>query len=115
MEAIGNWNSKQNYVNLSPNGIVQAGDIYVSQASYSWGSYALTVFSCSGRTMVNANLRFNSRIMGGLNVSQMRRVAIHEIGHSLGLDHTNKEQRVYHGNQCLRELPEWELSVFGRY
>lgn len=114
LESMGAWNSKQNYVSFI-NAAFPAHDILAFSASYQDGWMGLTTFSCSGTTMRSVSIKMNQRTLGmaGKTDAQIKQVGTHELGHALGLDHTNKtcSASVMIYNSCIGAIgpyPYWD-------
>jgi hypothetical protein len=113
-ESMTAWNSKQNYVSFI-NAAFPAQDVLAFSASYQDGWLGLTTFSCSGTTMQNVSVKMNQRLLGmaGKTDAQIKQVGTHELGHTLGLDHTNKTctASVMVGTACIGTVgpyPYWD-------
>lgn len=114
-EGMSDWNNKQSYIAFidSP---FPAATVMGYSAKYDTSAYGITSYTCVGTRMQGAaTLRLNERTLGdaGRNDGQIRQVGIHELGHSLGISHTNKtcaaSVMVY--NACIGNVgpyPYWD-------
>ena len=96
-EARRAWNARAvpGYIHYSPSSTDP--NINVFDNNYSWGAWAITVYSCNscGKwTSDQVDIQFNDRTMNDsrLSYSQRRNVLIHELGHAYGLEHVSHSQ-----------------------